>query len=771
MKLRLACLAVTMLLYSITSVFAQDNALQVKSTETPEEQKFQVKTELMEVRAVVTGSDGRIIENLGKDDFELLENDQPQEISFFSVSRIESRSGVPFAVDAKAQDKIAEVKRIQERLSEPPIRTTLLYVDNLHISFSSLNRVKEAIRRFIKERLTDQDMVALATSGQTLGIAQQFTRDRQLLNYAIEQIRLGPLRQESLFTPDLAVAVLADREDALRVATSIESRETGSNCCDMLLNLAHNHAQRILNEASYSRTATLMTLKGFAEQMIGLPGKRMIVLFSDGFTLHSNGGGIETNEVQRVVDRAVRSGVVIYSIDAKGLQAPLTIDASLGMPSYPDSNLPNFETAMELCTQAAQQAAVDPTFHVPMECRPCGGKLDRRCHFAPDPGQWSSFLNSSEREVMNGLHSLAEETGGKMYDGTNNLGDALGRAFDANRFYYVLSYYLPARSDNVEFRKIKVRVRNHPEYSVRTARGFALAELAAAEAESVKTPQQRLLQAMKAPLPVTDLGVSARADFVETENDDKTVSLTVYFDGDRFQYREQDQGNVFGLEILYAIYDSSGKQVEGVSANVQGNLSHDRLTQAKTTGYRFSRRLTLKPGVYQARIGVREEGTNRMGTATAWVDVPELAQDKLEMSSLILSSPLDIDSANAEGSADAGGMDVSGLEQIRMVQSIPLFARGDFFDYSFRVHRGTSAVAEPKLEWMPELFHGDRLIKEGQWLPIPLEKDDIDGKGWMDVYGEVDIGKFGPGVYELRVSVKDSRSNKTVQRTAVFSVE
>jgi hypothetical protein len=100
-----------------------------------------------------------------------------------------------------------------------------------------------------------------------------------------------------------------------------------------------------------------------------------------------------------------------------------------------------------------------------------------------------------------------------------------------------------------------------------------------------------------------------------------------------------------------------------------------------------------------------------------------------------------------------------------------LFERGDSFDYSFRIYQDALALAKPDLEWMPELFRGGKLIKQGQWLPIFIEKEDIDSKGWMDVYSEVDIGKFDPGVYELRVSVKGSRSNKTVQRTLVFSVE
>jgi hypothetical protein len=61
-------------------------------------------------------------------------------------------------------------------------------------------------------------MVALEASGQTLAVAQQFSRDRQLLNYAVEQIRLGPTRFESFFTPAPAADFLDDRQDAVRLA-------------------------------------------------------------------------------------------------------------------------------------------------------------------------------------------------------------------------------------------------------------------------------------------------------------------------------------------------------------------------------------------------------------------------------------------------------------------------------------------------------------------------------------------------------------------------
>jgi hypothetical protein len=353
-----------------------------------------------------------------------------------------------------------------------------------------------------------------------------------------------------------------------------------------------------------------------------------------------------------------------------------------------------------------------------------------------------------------------------MYNDTNDLGEALGRALDANRFYYVLSYYLPPRSDEHVFRRIRVRVRNHPEYAIRTARGFSAAETTAKlEEETGKTPQQRLIKAMNAPMPVTDIGVSAEADFLETASDDRQVSLTVYFDGDRLKYQEQDQLHHVKLEIVYVVYDSAGKQVEGTSAHVEGHLTAERLAQAKTSGFRFSRRLSLKPGAYQARIGVREEGTNRMGTASAWVEVPELEKEKLEMSNLMLRNPLDTDPAAKEG------MNVSELEQVKMVQGIPLYAHDDFCDYSFRVHRTAQTSSESDLTWMNELYRNGKLVKQEPWHPISAEEVEEDRKGWFDLDGEVDLSGFNPGIYELRVSIKDARLNKTIQRTAVFGIE
>ena len=207
--------SISIVICGLTCLIALDSVLQTKSPEIPEEKKIKVKTELMEVRAVVTDRKGTIIENLRHEDFELLENGKQQEISFFSISKVEREQG---RTDVKMELPTGQITEPQpstlRRLTEAPVRTILLYADTLHLSFSSLNAVKDALRRYVNEKLTDQDMVALATSGSTLGVSQQFTRDKQLLRYAIEQIRFGTHSNfnNSLFTPILASDVLKEAE-------------------------------------------------------------------------------------------------------------------------------------------------------------------------------------------------------------------------------------------------------------------------------------------------------------------------------------------------------------------------------------------------------------------------------------------------------------------------------------------------------------------------------------------------------------------------------
>jgi VWFA-related protein len=654
---------------------------------------IKVKTELVEVRAVVRDQKGRIVENLRKEDFELLENNRPQEISHFSVLQVEGKQEKPAAADTSPK-QMPRSGSLRERLSAPPARSILLYVDNLHLEFRHLNWVKQSLRRIIDEQMTDQDMMAIVTSDGTLGVAQQFTRDRQVLRYAVDKIRLGPIPWETeRFTATLAGRIQRGDRIALEEGKAIVYAEESID--DKGGSWTRARANRILSGVSYFRETMLLTLKALIEQLAGMPGQRMIALFSGGLTQNGRDGWPKHGEARAVINRAARSGVVIYSIDGRGLTT-----------EQPD------------------------------------------------------------QEKLDILVALAKDTGGEFYMNDNNLSGLLGRALESNRFYYVLGYYLKPSSKTRKFHSIKVRIPNHPGYKVRTIRGFSPSDIKKAmEDEGETTPQQRLIQSINKPLPLTDINVTAQMDFFEVVNNSPQVSLTVRFEGDKLQYQPQDQNHAFTVEILYAIYDSSGKQVEAVSANVQGILTPERLAQGQTRGYTFSRRLTLKPGVYQARVGVRETATDRMGTAAAWIEVPDLKRNSLALSSLILLDPL------PAGETAADETDSDELKQVKTIQGIRLYPRDKYCGYVFRVFRSANTPVGSDLVLKTELLKDNKPVKQNQWRPLIAEQKDNDDNGNVYVGGKVNFAGLAPGIYELSVTVKDARSKRTAQRTAVFGID
>ena len=200
----------------------------------------QLKAELIEVRAVVTDKRGQIIDGLKKEDFELLENNRPQELSFFAVERVGGAAG------AAAPGKEVSPTPGLVRPADPPGRTVVLFVDTLHLSPSSLLRMKQTLKEFVGKQLSDGDLVALVTSGGRLGLLSQFTRDRQILRYAIDRLSPDTGSKDSFFSPYLAASVERGMPDALTVAIQIlRIEENLSGPRDFLERMAQARARQV----------------------------------------------------------------------------------------------------------------------------------------------------------------------------------------------------------------------------------------------------------------------------------------------------------------------------------------------------------------------------------------------------------------------------------------------------------------------------------------------------------------------------------------------
>lgn len=674
----------------VVSVSAQD------PTQQTSEDVIKIDTALVQVRAVVTDRSGKVVDNLKQDDFEILENGKPQRIGFFSLETISTRSA-PSAEAAKSSANPA-----RPAATEKPRRSIVLFVDTLHLTTSSLVRAKAQLKKFVDERITDDDVVAIITTSNSLGILSQFMRDRRMLKYAIDKISAF-MQSSSFFTPYLAAKVLAEDSEALNVAIQIVIVEEGLGNVppEQLAEYVRARARQILSDEEIKRQTTFQFLKAVAERMAAMPGERMIAFMSDGFTLLGRNSGGENQDFIAATSQAVRAGVVIYSFFPQGLTTP-----------------------------------VEATARAPLT----------------NP-EFGAYMSDSLMDQQSTLRSVAADTGGEAFLNSNDMVGQLKRMLDANRTYYAISYYPEDRQEK-KFRNIKIQVKDHPDYRVRTQRGYQF--VAAKSAEVATTPRQKLMQALMAPLPVTAIPVVSSASFLERSGEDEQVSLQVHLSGD-LDYKKRSDKFALNCEVVALVIDHTGKIVGTYPESVRADFTAEQLEKAKQRGYRYSQRLKLAPGLYQIRVGFRDVNADRFGTSMAWIEVPDLRKKKLALSSLFLGKE------NEEGVESKNG------SRPELVVGPGAFKADESIFYRFVVYRGKGSGAESDLTLKLEILNGDLKVYEGDWQPLTPRIIRRDSQKTES--GGVLKTNMEPGFYTLRISVRDAKAKQTTQQTIDFELE
>ncbi len=657
-----ATIALRLFFCTVVILALESSALaQTKSKE--QERPLKLKTELVELRVVITGKNGQLIDGLRKEDFELMENDSLRDIAFFSANNLDPGQ----ANDAR------------DALSSG--RTIILFIDNLHLSTASFLRVKQAIREFININLGERDMAAILTSAGTLGLLQQFTRDRRVLLFAVEKLPLWIQgKSDSRFTPYLAALIERNDREALRMAAQILREEEVVIPEEQYIRY---RARQVLHEAAWKRKATLSMLEAAARQMADLPGQRMIFFLSDGFSLFDAFGSVDTFDLNRATSSAAQSGVVIYTHSARGLE---------------------------------------------------------------------SFKAFGQEELENGLNSLARDTGGQPYFNSNDIKGALQKAIADNRFYYTLSYY-PLEGEEKKFRRITVRIKGHPEYKVRAPKGYVIAQ--AAMGKAAAAPRRRLFQAIAAPLPSIGLGITTSSQFLLNEADGTQVSIFTQLDGKSLDYIEDGPRHRFAVQLVAVIYDTNGKPIKTVENDFKGVVRAGALEQARQSGHDFEQRVSLKPGLYQVRIGAREPSTGQIGTAMAWVEVPDFKRGRLTLSNLFIAA------------GDPLGK-IPRADEFKSAQAVRKLNMSNGLAYYLEIY---DASSPPETLMMRiQIRHNQESPISGEWKPLSQYLIGKTSKA-IKIASQIKLADFEPGLYELQIEVKDPKSGRTAQRAVLIEME
>ena len=307
---------------------------------------------LIEVRATVIDRAGRLIEDLGKDDFIMTAENIQQPITVFSVEKTSQGTGSQSAANAAGPGST---------------RNIVLLVDTAGISHTGLENVKTAMAGFVQDQSTSQDSIAVMTTAGKPGPAAELTRDRAKLQEAIKKLRAGGGRTDSFLTPALCGKVTKRDPQAVTLAMRvIESEERTSGSVTMTENnpeaQAASKCMMLLMDAATRRKAVVAAVRAAAEKLAAVPGQRVIALFSDGFSMTAPGGEVAVADVRPAVSGAASQGSMVYAFDTHGALDTKPINmGSLTLTSEMNDAVRDFQHGLSLL---ASQTGGEAIFNI-----------------------------------------------------------------------------------------------------------------------------------------------------------------------------------------------------------------------------------------------------------------------------------------------------------------------------------------------------------------------------------------------------------------------
>jgi VWFA-related protein len=287
-------------------------AQQAPPPQEPPPVTFRVEVNYVEVDAVVTDAQGRIVTDLTQADFEVLEDGRPQKVAAFSLVNLPIERAVrPLFLGAPIEADVQANTVIEGRIY-------IIVLDDLHTSFTNTPRVRRFLRDFLEQNFGTNDLAAVVyTSGR--GVAgQEFTNNRRLLLEAVDRFAGRRLRSEAL-----------ELNDGLNSGMRDPSDERSLKLLDPLeMERAHN---------ARSTLTSIRDLAAFLEPVRGR--RKSMLLISEGISyniydpFNNTSAGLILEQAGDAVAAATRANVAIYAVDPRGLSAfEETIEAS-GTPS------------------------------------------------------------------------------------------------------------------------------------------------------------------------------------------------------------------------------------------------------------------------------------------------------------------------------------------------------------------------------------------------------------------------------------------------------
>jgi VWFA-related protein len=333
----------------------------------------------------------------------------------------------------------------------------------------------------------------------------------------------------------------------------------------------------------------LAALESLCDLLRDIPGKKSVIQFTSGIT---QTGEENRSQLRATTDAANRSNVSIYSIDSRGLLAEAPGgDASMSAASG---------TGMFTGAAVFQQG----------EAR------------------------DASRET---LLSLAADTGGRSFFDLGDMSEAFRAVQEDTAGYYLVGYYTTNAARDGRWRALRVRVTGVLGVRVTHREGYYAPK--DFRVYTTEDRERQLDEAMRSQFPLVELPVAVETGYFRIERNQAFVPISAKLASSALEWAQKSNRREVQFDFAAEIRQAQSNRVVGqLRDTITVRLDSERFEQVQQNALVYQGGILLPPGNYRLKFLARENESGRIGTFEDELTVPATAAERLQLSSVVLSS-------------------------------------------------------------------------------------------------------------------------------------
>jgi GWxTD domain-containing protein len=255
-----------------------------------------------------------------------------------------------------------------------------------------------------------------------------------------------------------------------------------------------------------------------------------------------------------------------------------------------------------------------------------------------------------------------------------------------------------------------------------------------------------------------------RTDYLKVTNDTVLVPITIQVPNNQLSFESKEGVHSATLNVFGRISTLTGRVVQTFEDPVSRDFPDTLFQQSLKLQSIYQKAVPLRPGLYRLDLVIKDVKSGNVGVVNQRLQVPRYEDDKLEASSLILADQLEHVPAKQIGT----GQFVLGSSKVRPKLDAD-FINTEKMGIYMQVY---NLKPDDKTHKSSATFQ--YTVKKGDQQVMQFKETSEEMKQTGDqitIERLLPLSTLAPGKYSLEVLATDTLSNKTISKTADFTVK